>query len=800
MLRVAIFVGLAVGVSNLLAWLNGSVPGFLVAAGMMVMRINTATGITAAALALACWSGTPGPGRRSLAQGLAMISALIGALTAIQDIAGIDIGIDQLLGPATMPGDLGNASVRHAGRMSLNAALSLTFLGLALLGLDWSVPLGKRRIWISPSFALLASLPVSLGMVGYLLGLSKFTGVLRSTNILLHTAVSLLALSMGALAARPERPPVRRILSSGADGVLLRWTLPGSAVLLLTLGWCIGRGRQAGFVVPGEGSAMMLYGGLVLIFGLLFVASRAVRRQEQQAQAAALALQEGQERSRAIVDTALDAVLLMDDAGIIVDWNPAAEQIFGWRRDEVIGHPLAERIIPEELRAAHSRGMAHLKETGEGAVFGKRLELPALRRDGTTFPVELSINPMPGAGRILFVGFLRDITNRKAAEEKLRAAKEAAETALRSKDNFVAALSHELRTPLTPVLLCTAALREDERLPGDVRGQMAMMERNIALEARLIDDLLDLTRINRGKFRLRTEPCDTHSLLHHALEIVRDEARAKRIALDLDLGAERFGVTGDPARLQQVFWNLLRNAVKFTDSGGRVAIQTRDEVAKDCLVITISDTGVGFAPEAAEQIFQPFEQAGRDGDHGLGGLGLGLTIARAIVDLHGGTIQARSRGPGEGATFTVEFPDPILAPHGMLTADVNQPEDREVFTPRRILLVEDHEPTLSVLTRLLTHAGHEVIPVQSVAAAQAAAESQGFDVLVSDLGLPDGTGWELMISLRARYPNLPAVALSGYGMDEDQQRTREAGFATHLVKPVDFDQLRHALQRLDTAG
>ncbi|MEI9898350.1 MAG: response regulator [Chthoniobacter sp.] len=240
--------------------------------------------------------------------------------------------------------------------------------------------------------------------------------------------------------------------------------------------------------------------------------------------------------------------------------------------------------------------------------------------------------------------------------------------------------------------------------------------------------------------------------------------------------------------------------MKFTTAGGRVAIQTRDEADRDRLIIQISDTGVGFAPEAAEQIFQPFEQAGRDGDHVMGGLGLGLSIARAIVDLHGGTIQAQSSGPGEGATFTVEFPDPIVAPQGMLTVDVNQPEDRTLFTPRRILLVEDHEPTLSVLTRLLTHAGHEVIPAQSVAAARAAAEENRFDILVSDLGLPDGTGWELMASLRVRYPNLPAVALSGYGMDEDQQRTREAGFATHLVKPVDFDQLRQALQRLNTVG
>ncbi|MEP6668546.1 MAG: PAS domain S-box protein [Chthoniobacter sp.] len=799
-LRIAILMGLAVGVSNLLAWVNGSAPGFVVASGMMVMRINTATGITAGALSLLCWSGAPGRSRRSLAQGLAIAAALIGTLTAMEDIAGINIGIDQLLGPATMPGDLGNASVRHPGRMSLNAALSMSFLGVALLGLDWKVRLGRQRFWVSPVFALLATLPVSLGLVGYLLGLTNFTGILRSTNILFHTAASLLALALGCLAARPERPPVRRILSPGADGLLLRWTLPGSVVLLLTLGWCIGRGRAAGLVVAGEGSAMMLYGGLVLIFGLLFVASRAVSRQEAQARASALALQEGQERSRAIVDTALDAVLLMDDAGIIVDWNPAAEQIFGWHREEVIGQPLAERIIPEDLRAAHYRGMAHLKETGHGPVFGKRLELPALRRDGTTFPVELSINPLPGPEPTLFVGFIRDITNRQAADEKLRAAKEAAEAALRTKDNFVAALSHELRTPLTPVLLCTAALRQDERLPADVRGQMAMMERNIALEARLIDDLLDLTRINRGKFRLRTEPCDTHSLLHHALEIVRDEARAKRIALDLDLSAERFGVTGDPARLQQVFWNLLRNAVKFTSAGGRVTIQTRDEADRDRLIIAISDTGVGFAPEAAEQIFQPFEQAGRDNDHGLGGLGLGLAIARAIVDLHGGTIQAHSLGAGQGATFIVEFPDPIMAPHGMLTANVNKPDDRTVFTPRRILLVEDHEPTLNVLTRLLTHAGHEVIPAQSVAAAQAAAANQRFDILVSDLGLPDGTGWELMTLLRAQYPNLPAVALSGYGMDEDLQRTRDAGFATHLVKPVDFDQLRHALQRLNSAS
>ncbi len=798
--RIAVATALALGGSNLLIWLHGSVPTAIIQSGMMVMRINNAIGITAAALSLACWSREPGRARRRLARGLAIIPALIGLLTAIQDFAAINLGIDELFTPGTIPGDLGNQFVRSPGRMSLNAALSLMFLGLALFGLDRSWKFGEKRVWLAPGLAMIAALPVSLGLVGYLLGITKFTGLLRSTNILLHSAVALFALALGILAARPALPPMRRILSTGADGILLRWTLPGSTVLLLTLGWFIGRGRHAGLILPGEGAAMMLYGGLILLFGLLVVASRAVGRQETRAGVAAEALRHGQERSRAIIDTALDAVLLMDSAGVIVDWNPAAERIFGWRRDEVVGRPLAECIIPEELRAAHNRGMAHLMATGEGPVFGKRLELPALRRDGTKFPVELSINPLPGTGRTLFVGFLRDITERQAVEEKLRSAKEAAEAASRAKDNFVAALSHELRTPLTPVLLSAAALREDERLPVDVRGQMAMMERNIALEARLIDDLLDLTRISRGKLPLRTEPCDAHSLLCHAIEIMREEARAKNIALDIDLAAQRCGVTGDPARLQQVFWNLLKNSVKFTAAGGRIAIKTRDDAERNRLLIEVSDTGLGFTPEAAERIFQPFEQGGCEGDHRLGGLGLGLAIARAIVDLHGGVIHAGSPGAGLGATFTIEFPGPIAPPHGMLTANARESSTARPATPRRILLVEDHEPTLGVLSRLLSRAGHEVIPAQSVATARAAAEKQSFDILISDLGLPDGTGLELIAVLRARHPDFPAIAISGYGMEEDLLRTRAAGFAAHLVKPVDFDQLRHALRNLTPAA
>ena len=794
--RGTVLVALLLGTSNLAIWLVGAVPSISLWPGMMIMRMNTAIAITAAALSLACWGASAGPGCRRLARALGGVAGAIGALTVVQDLASVDLGLDLLFAPATIPGDLANALVRHPGRMSLNAALTLAFLGLALVGIDWSFPVGKRWVRFAPGVVLLASLPVTLGLVGHLLGIARFTGIFSSTNVLLHTAVALLGLCVGVLAARPHRPPASRIFSTGAEGLLLRWTLPGSTAVFFGLAWLLALGRRVGVVAPGEGTALMLYGGIVLLFGLLAAAARGVRRQEIWAQAAARDLRSGQERSRAIIDTALDGVLLMDSAGAIVDWNPAAERIFGWRRDEILGQSLADRIIPEELRDAHRRGLERYLTTGRGTILGKRLELEALRRDGTRFPVELSISPLPGTAQVFFVGFLRDVTERLAAEEKLHAAKEAAEAASRAKDDFVAALSHELRTPLTPVLLSATVLREDMRLPAEVRAELAMMERNIGLEARLIDDLLDLTRITRGKLSLRLEPCDVHSLLSHAVDIVRDDARAKSIDVALQLAAQRSSVTGDPTRLQQVFWNLLKNAVKFTPMGGRVVIKTHDAPADERLIVEVADTGPGFPPAVAEQIFQPFEQASPDAGHRVSGLGLGLAIARGIVDLHGGAIHAESPGEGLGATFVVELPCATVPGPGISADDA--PGDPRSAAPQRILLVEDHEATLNVLTRLLERAGHTVTPASSVAAALAAAAANDFDVLISDLGLPDGTGLELIRALRIDHPAFQAIALSGYGTEEDLQRTRGAGFDDHLVKPVEFDQLRRALRALTT--
>ncbi len=392
-------------------------------------------------------------------------------------------------------------------------------------------------------------------------------------------------------------------------------------------------------------------------------------------------------------------------------------------------------------------------------------------------------------------GKVKEINLRQANEE-LKTARSAAERANQAKDDFLATLSHELRTPLTPVLLAAAVLREDARLPPDVRAQLGMMERNITLEAHLIDDLLDVTKIAHGKINLQRESCDAHALIGLAIEIVREDARTKGVTIERAFHARQSGLVVDPARFQQVIWNLLRNSVKFTPPGGKVTVRTGDLPATDglsWLKIEVVDTGVGLAAEDLEKIFQPFDQGSLARNHRFGGVGLGLAIARAIVDLHGGRISAHSAGPDCGATFVVEFPGAVEASPAMVAPPL-QPGARST-QPLRLLVVDDDESTLDILARLLRRDAHHVALAATVAEALAQANLEPFDLVISDLGLPDGTGLELMAQLRAAH-GLRGIALSGYGTEADVARSRAAGFATHLVKPIQMPELRRVIVSL----
>lgn len=390
-----------------------------------------------------------------------------------------------------------------------------------------------------------------------------------------------------------------------------------------------------------------------------------------------------------------------------------------------------------------------------------------------------------------------ELGERKKTEESLRASEATARAASAAKDAFLAQLSHELRTPLTPVLMAAAAMRENLSLPKDAREQLAMIERNITLEARLIDDLLDVTRITEGKFRLRNESCDLHSLFAHVVEIIRDNARERNIKITLDLQAEESHLTGDPTRLQQVFWNLLINALKFTPEGGHIWLRSTNLASDEgtWLCVDVEDDGVGLEDGTLDTIFEPFQQGVQRGDARFPGLGLGLTIAKAIVNLHGGTIKAKSPGLGKGSTFSVDLPGARRGPPVSAPEPLDDTPVKEADAHLHLLVVEDHAPTLEVLAMLLKRAGHQVTTVGNVAAALAAAKANRFDAVISDLGLPDGTGHELMRQLRNEH-QLQGIALSGYGTEDDIQRSLQAGFSEHLTKPIRFAEVRRALQRL----
>ena len=394
-----------------------------------------------------------------------------------------------------------------------------------------------------------------------------------------------------------------------------------------------------------------------------------------------------------------------------------------------------------------------------------------------------------------FIGTMLEITDRKRAEILLERAKNEAEEANRAKDRFLAMLSHELRTPLTPVLMTLASLRREPNLSDDLRHDLEVLHRNVELEALLIDDLLDLTRIAHGKLELRNDAVDIHATIEHALSISAGDLTGKRIQVVRHFDAREHHCWGDAARLQQVFWNLVKNSAKFTSAGGRIEISTYN-TGNHQLVVAIHDNGIGIDASVMPRIFDAFEQGGTNVTSKYGGLGLGLAICKRVIDLHGGTINAESEGKGRGAKFTVMLNamETSMLEGPVLFLESEPPRVKHV----EILLVEDHEDTARVLGRILRSAGFEVTHAGKIADARALAASRRFDLLISDLGLPDGSGLDLMKVLRDAQ-GLKGIALSGFGTDEDVAASAAAGFAAHLTKPVDWDRLRVEIDRL-TAG
>ncbi|MEP7014337.1 MAG: ATP-binding protein [Verrucomicrobiota bacterium] len=368
-----------------------------------------------------------------------------------------------------------------------------------------------------------------------------------------------------------------------------------------------------------------------------------------------------------------------------------------------------------------------------------------------------------------------------------------------AKDQFLALLSHELRNPLSPVIAMVSELELSMPSSPEIRQALEVIRRNVELEARLIDDLLDVTRIAKGKLQLSFENVSVHEILQRAYEICREDIAAKKLDAEFELHAAEAHVQGDPARLQQVFWNLIKNSVKFTPAKGRILIETLNPHPEQ-IEVRISDNGIGIEREKIDKIFNAFEQGQTSITRRFGGLGLGLAISKAMVDAHGGRIRVESRGKDKGATFSIVLKTttaPTKTGNGKEEGKAPAGDGRERATPKhwRLLVVDDHQDTCTGLKLMLERRGYEITLAHSAEQAVEKAEMEDFDLLISDIGLPGRSGYDLMRELQ-NSKGLRGIALSGFGMEHDISKARAAGFSEHLTKPINFERLEEAIQNL----
>jgi PAS domain S-box-containing protein len=501
-------------------------------------------------------------------------------------------------------------------------------------------------------------------------------------------------------------------------------------------------------------------------------------------------LEHGEEHYHQLMQSLPAAVYVCDMQGRVKLFNEAAAELWGRRptigQDQWCGSLRIHRLDGTPLPLENCPMALTLRERRDVSGFEILIERPdGSRRNVLPFPRLIRDRSGKAVGA---VNMLVDITEIKRTESAL---KDAAETALRSKDRFLAVLSHELRTPLTPVAMAAVAIAGNADLPPAVREEVEMIRRNVDLETKLIDDLLDLSRIASGTLRLQPQTLDLNDAVKHVREICRAEILEKRIQLHCDWSAQGAKVHADPARLQQALWNILKNAAKFTPEGGDIFIAT--ERASGRVRVTIRDTGAGITGDLLPGIFDAFEQGGSAVARQFGGLGLGLAISKALIELHHGQIRVASDGVGKGATFIIELNEAGSKMENQNAKPDSGASDRPASL--RLLLVEDHADTSRMLVKLLGSAGYTVRAVGSAAGALELASREPFDLLVSDIGLPDATGYSLMQQINREH-GIAGIAMSGYGMDEDIRKSQEAGFSDHLVKPISFAQLDQAIQRL----
>jgi PAS domain S-box-containing protein len=542
--------------------------------------------------------------------------------------------------------------------------------------------------------------------------------------------------------------------------------------------------RKDGSRVPILIGASLYYGGPEDCVCFVLDRSESKRTQE--------ALRASEKRFRSLIEHSTDAVSLFDRREIVQYVSPAVKRILGFEPEEVIGHNGFELVHPDDAPAVRER-------------FAKLVQTPGMthtsvyrcrHKDGSWRWIEgTGTNLLDEPSIAAVVGNFHDITERRQLMEELEQRAEELAEANRRKDEFLAMLAHELRNPLAPILNGLHIMRQDRSESPILKQARLIIERQVQNMVRLVDDLLDVSRITRGKIQLRKEQVELGVVIERAVENAKTIIDARRHKLTVAAPAEPIWLEGDPTRLEQIFTNLLTNAAKYTDPGGRIGL-TVERHGPD-VVVNVRDNGIGIAPKMLAHIFDLFTQADRALDRSQGGLGIGLTVVKRLVEMHGGTVSAASAGPGKGSEFSVRLP--VFTP-----AAERPPEDAVAATPRgkgpmRVLVVEDNVDAAESVALLLRLYGHEVQVVHTGPAGLEAAHAFHPNVVLLDIGLPGMDGYEVAKRLRqdAELKRVPLIAMTGYSREEDRSRSREAGIDQHLVKPVEPEKLRELLTLID---
>ena len=502
----------------------------------------------------------------------------------------------------------------------------------------------------------------------------------------------------------------------------------------------------------------------------------------------------------AIVETTDDAVISKDLDGIITSWNPAAERLYGYKAEEMIGKPV-KVLIPPEWPDEEHRILARIRR-------GERIdhyETVRIAKDGRRLDVSLTVSPIRDAsGKVIGASKIaRDITEQKRTQEEIarllaaeRAARQDAEVASRTKDEFLATLSHELRTPLTAMLGWLTILRAHKLDKKTTEHAIETIERNAKAQAQLIEDLVDISRIVGGKLNLEVVPTEVMPVIDAAIEVVRPAADAKEITIEVNYDATVGPVAGDASRLQQIIWNLLSNAVKFTPNGGRVTVdfRRRGRFAE----VVVRDTGIGISADFLPYVFERFRQAESSATRSHRGMGLGLAIVRHLVELHGGTVAAESDGENRGTTITIHLP--LAAVEKRQSARISRKtngDEAHALKGLRVLLVEDEPDARELIAMVLRSSGAQVDAVDSAKGALESLLLFAPDVLVSDIGLPLESGYDLIRKVRAlatETKKVPAIALTAFATENDRKLSLSAGFQAHLAKPVEPGDLLNTIK------